>query len=304
MLLAAPQAVDPQRLEAGETLPLKNGARIGTSAARRQAQVARLRPDLQILDLRGNVPTRIQRLRDGRYDAILLARAGLVRLGLSLDGLFARPLDVAAFVPAPAQGMLGIQCRDEEPYRTALARLHCPAAARTVALERELLLRLEGGCQIPFGVNLAPEGGLWRPGSLPGQGRPGPCPLAAVPDRRRSPGLGRGSLAPNPRPSGRMTPAPRIILTRRQGRNEPWAAVLQHAGLDCLCLPLIRCVTLAPAADLATDLRAGGFDWILFTSPQAVEVFRRRGWSRTWGSAAASWELWATAPRPPWSPWD
>lgn len=162
MLLAAPQAIDPQRLEAGETLPLRHGARIGTSAARRQAQVARLRPDLQILDLRGNVPTRIQRLRDGRYEAILLARAGLVRLGLSLDGLFARPLEVAAFVPAPAQGMLGIQCRDEEPYRTELARLHCAQAARAVALERELLLRLQGGCQIPFGVNVAPEGTLWR----------------------------------------------------------------------------------------------------------------------------------------------
>lgn len=74
-----------------------------------------------------------------------------------------------------------------------------------------------------------------------------------------------------------MTPSPRIILTRRQGRNEPWAAVLQHAGLDCLCLPLIRCEPLQPAAELAADLRAGVFDWILFTSPQAAEAFLAAG---------------------------
>ena len=162
MLLARPEAVDEARRDAGEPLPLREGVVIGTSAARRQAQIRRLRPDLQIADLRGNVPTRVNRLREGRYDAIMLARAGLVRLGIELDDLYASPLDVADFVPAAAQGMLGIQCRDEEPYRGGLARLHSAEAARAVAVERELLLRLEGGCQIPFGAHVAAADGVWR----------------------------------------------------------------------------------------------------------------------------------------------
>ncbi|MGD9548553.1 MAG: hydroxymethylbilane synthase [Candidatus Krumholzibacteriia bacterium] len=162
MLLARPESIDQTRLDAGEPFPLKDGATVGTSAARRQAQVGRLRPDLKIADLRGNVPTRVNRLREGRYDAILLARAGLLRLELPLDDLFARPLDVADFVPAPAQGMLGIQCRDEEPFTSTLSMLHCLDDARGVTAERELLLRLEGGCHIPFGANVARTAEGWK----------------------------------------------------------------------------------------------------------------------------------------------
>lgn len=160
-LLANPDAVDQDRLAAGETLPLRSGATVGTSAARRQAQVLELRPDLKIADLRGNVPTRVNRLREGKYDAILLARAGLVRLDLPTDDLFVQPLPETEFIPAPAQGMLGIQCRDAEPWTTVLSRLDTPEAARAVAAERDLLERLEGGCQIPFGVNVNRAGAGW-----------------------------------------------------------------------------------------------------------------------------------------------
>ncbi len=162
MLLARPEAVDTERQNRGETFPLRTGAVIGTSAARRQAQIHGLRPDLQIKDLRGNVPTRVGRLREGLYDAIILACAGLVRLEIPLDDLFASPLDVADFVPAAAQGMLGIQCRDEEPYRSGLTRLHSTEAALAVSVERELLLRLEGGCQIPFGAHVARSNDRWH----------------------------------------------------------------------------------------------------------------------------------------------
>ncbi len=158
VLLARNEAVDADRVRAGEILPLRDGVRIGTSAVRRQAQVHSLRPDLEIADLRGNVPTRVERLREGRYGAILLANAGLVRLDLTLDDLFVHPLDVGQFVPAPAQGMMGIQCRDEEPWRNTLARLHCPEDGQGVAAERQLLQRLEGGCQLPFGVNILKTG--------------------------------------------------------------------------------------------------------------------------------------------------
>ena len=161
-LLIRKEAVDQARLEAGETLPLKDGAKIGTSAARRQAMLRYLRPDLEIADLRGNVPTRVNRLREGRYDAILLAQAGIKRLELDLSDLFVKPLDAHEFVPAPAQGMLGIQCRDEADWVAHLTKLDCPDEGRAVAAERELLQKLEGGCQLPFGINIEPAEGGWK----------------------------------------------------------------------------------------------------------------------------------------------
>jgi hydroxymethylbilane synthase len=161
-LLIRPEALDRARLERGETLPLCEGARVGTSAARRQAQLLELRPDLQLLDLRGNVPTRLNKLRSGGYDAILLACAGLKRLGLSTAGVEMIPLDPADFVPAPAQGMLAIQCRDEAPLVALINRLETVEAARPVKGERRLLQQLDGGCQLPFGVNIRPEGDAFR----------------------------------------------------------------------------------------------------------------------------------------------
>jgi hydroxymethylbilane synthase len=161
MLLAQPGAIDPAREAAGDVLPLKDGAVLGTSAARRQAQVLSLRPDLQIKDLRGNVPTRVNRLREGLYDAILLAAAGLKRLELDVSDVWTRPLAVDAFVPAPAQGMLGIQCRRGDAWAGVLKRLGSGDATRGVAVERDLLERLEGGCQLPFGINVRPDGEQW-----------------------------------------------------------------------------------------------------------------------------------------------
>ena len=162
LLLARKEAIDPAREAAGDVLPLKDGAVIGTSAARRQAQVHILRPDLEIKDLRGNVPTRVNRLREGLYDAILLARAGLLRLELELDDLWTKPLEVGDYVPAPAQGMLGIQCRRDDKWGEVLARLDSGEAGHGVAAERTLLQRLDGGCQLPFGVNVQKDGDGWR----------------------------------------------------------------------------------------------------------------------------------------------
>jgi hydroxymethylbilane synthase len=177
VLLARPGAIDEAKQAAGETLPLKDRARIGTSAARRQAQLKYLRPDLEIVDLRGNVPTRVNRLREGNYDAILLARAGLIRLELDTADLFVLPLDEDKFVPAPAQGMLGIQCRDEADWRAHLAKLDCPDAGRGVAAERDLLQRLEGGCQLPFGINIKPVEDGWKLEAFLASLEEGPEPL-------------------------------------------------------------------------------------------------------------------------------
>lgn len=154
LLLAREGALDPTRIDAGHPLPLRDGARLGTSSARRQAQARFLVPSVALVDLRGNVPTRVRKLREGGYDAILIARAGILRLGLDVSDLAPHPLDPARFVPAPAQGMLAIQCRDEPRVRALLAHLHTAEPARAVAAERWLLEKLEGGCHLPFGCHI------------------------------------------------------------------------------------------------------------------------------------------------------
>lgn len=124
------------------------GARVGTSSLRRQAQVRAMRADLVPVDLRGNVPTRLARLRDGEYDAIILAKAGLSRLGL-LDETMTT-LAHATMLPAPAQGALGVQVRADDDATLALvASLDDPESRLAVTAERALLHHLHGGCSAP-----------------------------------------------------------------------------------------------------------------------------------------------------------
>ena len=126
---------------------------IGTSSARRKSQVIRFRPDLEIKDLRGNVPTRIQKLRDGNYDAILLAKAGVDRLQLDLSDFHVEVLDPTVFIPAPAQGVLALQIRESDTELfEILQQINHPEVAQRIGVERKVLNLLEGGCQLPLGV--------------------------------------------------------------------------------------------------------------------------------------------------------
>jgi hydroxymethylbilane synthase len=111
------------------------------------------KPDIELKDIRGNVPTRIQKLRDGQFDAILLAKAGVDRLGLNLDGLHVVALDLETFVPAPAQGALALQCRsNDEEIISILSEINDTATQELLKVERTVLNRLNGGCQLPLGV--------------------------------------------------------------------------------------------------------------------------------------------------------
>mgnify|MGYP001131810076 CR=1 FL=1 len=155
-LVARPQAWD----DAAPGVPLREGALVGTGSPRRASQLLALRSDLRTADLRGNVPTRVGKVAQGRYDAILLARAGLVRLGLEVAPLRLHVFDPDVFVPAPAQGALAVQLRAEESRRAgdealaqAVARIHHLPSARAVAAERLLLAALEGGCNLPLGAH-------------------------------------------------------------------------------------------------------------------------------------------------------
>lgn len=168
LLLIQPQAFDP----GGGVLPLKNGAKVGSSAVRRQAQLGHLRPDLERLELRGNVPTRVEKLRRGEYDAILLAWAGIKRLKLDLSGLHTKVLEVYELVPAPAQGALALECRSRDAsLQNLLHQLGDPTPRVTVSAERGLMARLAGGCQLALGASARKvEGGLellaWYGGKL------------------------------------------------------------------------------------------------------------------------------------------
>ncbi|MGV8074520.1 MAG: hydroxymethylbilane synthase [Syntrophobacteraceae bacterium] len=151
---AIPKREDPRDVlltRHGEDLyGLRAHAGVGSSSLRRAAQIRRLRPDLEVLDLRGNLDTRLRKLQDGVYDAVVLAAAGLHRMGW-LDMITAY-LDPEEFVPAVGQGALGIEVRSlDVDIRRLLAPLHDPDTACAVDAERSFLRELEGGCQVPIG---------------------------------------------------------------------------------------------------------------------------------------------------------
>ena len=130
---------------------LGQGARVGTSSLRRRALLARLRPDLELLELRGNVPTRIRKLDVGEYDAIVLAAAGVKRLGL--EDRISAYLPLETFLPAVSQGALGIQIRDEDQEVASWVKaLEDRATRDATTAERAFLRTVEGGCHVPVGA--------------------------------------------------------------------------------------------------------------------------------------------------------
>ncbi|MDO8589059.1 MAG: hydroxymethylbilane synthase [Armatimonadota bacterium] len=140
---------------------LPTGARIGSGSLRRRAQIANHRPDLQMLELRGNLDTRLRKLDSGEYDAVILACAGLRRLGLGDRVSQKLPFEIC--VPAVGQGALAIEARaDDERVRRILAPLEDGNARAEVAAERALMAALEGGCQTPIGGAAAIEDGRLR----------------------------------------------------------------------------------------------------------------------------------------------
>ena len=135
---------------------LPPGARIGTASMRRQAQLLARRPDLEIVMMRGNVDTRLKKLDAGDCDALVLAAAGLNRLGLS--GVIAELLDPVAAPPAPGQGALALQCRAADAGADWLKRLHHAPTALCVAAERGALEALEGSCRTAIGAHARLDG--------------------------------------------------------------------------------------------------------------------------------------------------
>lgn len=151
-LLSREDARDALVSRGGVTMDdLPSGARVGTSSLRRRSQLLARRPDLVVADLRGNVPTRLARLEEGRFDAIVVAAAGLRRLGLA--DRVTELIDESVLLPAPGQGVVAVEIRaDDAATAGAVATLHDAAAAAEATAERALLAALGGGCIVPVGA--------------------------------------------------------------------------------------------------------------------------------------------------------
>ncbi len=152
---AIPKRVDPRDVllsKDGKTLDeLPQGALVGTSSLRRSAQLLAYRPDIQIESLRGNIDTRVRKLNEGNFDAIVLAAAGLERV--NWNGTISQYLPVEISLPAVGQGALAIECRSDDEEMLALLKKFDHAPTRlAVTAERSFLHRLQGGCQVPLGA--------------------------------------------------------------------------------------------------------------------------------------------------------
>jgi hydroxymethylbilane synthase len=155
--------VRPEEHDGNSLFPVKSGCVVGATSLRRQAMLKYFAPHSTPAMLRGNVPTRVKKLKQGLFGAIVLARAGVERLGLDLKPLMAFELNPEIWLPAPGQGVIAIETRaDAEQVLAAVSKLDDKSARDAASLERRLLANFEGGCHTAFGALARPEGKNWK----------------------------------------------------------------------------------------------------------------------------------------------
>jgi hydroxymethylbilane synthase len=155
-IAAIPQRADPRDcLVGGRLEDLPDGARVGTGSPRRAAQLRRLRPGLEVVPIRGNVPTRVDKVRSGQVEAVMVAAAGLGRLGMAADFFF----DPEVVLPAPGQGALAIQAREDDDLASLIAAIDHPPTRSVTTAERAVLSALGGGCMLPVATYARDEDG-------------------------------------------------------------------------------------------------------------------------------------------------
>lgn len=268
------------------TLP--PGAVVGTSSLRRQSQLLAARPDLEVRSIRGNVETRLRKVMSGEYHAAVMAGAGLLRLGLTEQ--ITEWLSPDLMLPAPGQGALAVQCRADDPAVHAILNpIHDPYAAATTIAERQLLWRLGGGCSAPIGARAEVHGEQItlsaRVASVDGHhlfdasasGADPQVVAQEVADALLAKGA-RSALNREARPSGGVLAGKRIVITRpiqkEDRQSEDLAAQLRNLGAEPIVVPSIALVPSEDTSALQAALgELGTYEWIIFTSPSAVEIF-------------------------------
>jgi hydroxymethylbilane synthase len=272
---------------------LPSGARIGTSSLRRQAQLRHYRNDFQMRDMRGNVDTRLAKLTQGDYDAIILAKAGLDRLGKTEQISEIVPPGIC--LPAAGQGAIGIETRKgDEAVVPAVRKLSHQPSQVAVEAERAVLEGLESGCQVPIGVWARVESGKLRIDArvlaVDGaesirESRTGECEkatelgsavAAALLDRGAN-RLLRLAERGVEHVRFRSLEGRRIVVTRPLEQSNELRARLQELGAEVISLPLVRFLEPEDTADLDRAIRSlEKFDWLIFTSANAVGFFLGR----------------------------
>ncbi|HEY4194354.1 MAG TPA: hydroxymethylbilane synthase [Mucilaginibacter sp.] len=250
-----------------QKMSLKYGAIVGTSSNRRKAQLLAYRPDFEIKDLRGNVPTRIDKLRDEKYDAIMIAKAGVSRLNINLSEFHVEELTPTEIIPAPAQGVLAIQTRenDQELFEV-LQVLNHPGVAEELRVERTVLKLFGGGCHLPLGCYCRRDEGAFQVFTSKAEtGDDFPDRLFIQADSTE--GLAEKIVAKFD--TKRKLPQS-VFISRDLSEQSYFRKAIEKHGIQIEARSLIRTVPIINKLDpyILRDI-----DWIFFSSKNAIEYF-------------------------------
>jgi hydroxymethylbilane synthase len=270
----------------GRTLAqLPAGAVVGTSSLRRAAQLKAVRPDLEVRSIRGNVDTRVRKVREGEYDAALLAAAGIRRLGL--EDAVTEWLEPASMLPAPGQGALAVQCRaGDEPVLALLAAIEDPETRSEATAERAFLRALGAGCTAPVGAHAtATDPGHVRLQALVASvdgaevvrvSGEGPAEEVGETLARDVLSAGADRILDVIRAGGPLA-GRRIVLTRPRRQAGALASALAARGATVVEVPLVEIAPLEDMSALDAALASiQGYDWIIFTSANGVAAVADR----------------------------
>jgi len=255
-------------IDSKKRFSLKENASVGTSSNRRKAQLLALRPDLAIGDLRGNLQTRVQKLREGNYDAIVLAKAGVLRMAMDLSDFHIVEIPPTEIVPAPAQGVLAVQVREADSELFAILRqIHRKEVAETIAVERAVLNRFDAGCHAPLGCycRRTADGRYEAWTSIAASAEDFPDRLYLQSDT--TDGMAE-RIFDRFRP-GRKRPES-VFISRDLDGNSYLTRYFAKRNVRLDARSLIRTLPLGNAIDAGMLGRA---DWIFFNSPNAIRHF-------------------------------
>ncbi|POY36676.1 hydroxymethylbilane synthase [Solitalea longa] len=242
---------------------------VGTSSNRRKAQFRSLRPDIEFEELRGNVPTRIQKLRDGNYHAIILAKAGVQRLQIDLSEFHVEEIDPVEMVPAPAQGVLALQTRSNNfELIEALQTIHNKEVAETISVERKVLNMFDGGCHMPLGVYCKKEDGqfeVWTSKATDDEDFPERLFLRS----KTSEGLAEQIVDHYTKEKNTVKS---LFISRELSEESFFRRSLEKFNLDIEDRSLIRTFPIINTFD---SFILKQVDWIFFNSKNGVENFFR-----------------------------
>lgn len=256
-------------VDASKKLSIKHNGVVGTSSNRRQSQLLSVRPDLEIENLRGNVPTRIQKLRDEHYDAIVIARAGVTRLGLDLSEFYQEVIEPnAEMVPSPAQGVLAIQIKESntELFKI-LQHINDAAVAEVIAVERKVLNLFDGGCHAPLGCYCQKNEDTFEVWTSKAN------QATEFPDRfyieaKTTEGLAE-KIVSKFDIANRKFPA-QVFISRELNENSYFAKSLAKNNIALDARSLIRTV---PTFNKLDSYIFRNLDWIFFSSKNGIEYF-------------------------------